>query len=125
MDDVYREHVRLTGGHTAGIAAAAFSPHGKLLATAGLDGNLCIWDVSGGDLVHVHQGNSAALSISWTPEDEDSLQYGTEDGYLVNLIISQVSGALSTPLVISWSKAGTLQNDGPCHAGPQLPKRMP
>ena len=101
MDSAYKEHVRLAGGHSAGIAAVSFSPHGKLLATAGLDGNLCIWDVSSGDLAHVHRSNSAALSISWTPEDEDSLQYGMEDGYLVKLIISQVSGAMYVLLVIS------------------------
>ena len=94
MESGFEEHVRLTGGHTSGMAATSFSPYGRLLATAGLEGNLCIWDVSSGDLVHAYRGNSAALSISWTPDDEDSLQCGTEDGNFVNLMISQVSGAL-------------------------------
>ena len=41
------EEMALVGGHTARVLVAAWSPSGRRVATAGLDGSICLWDIPG------------------------------------------------------------------------------
>ncbi|RDX40495.1 WD40 repeat-like protein [Lentinus brumalis] len=70
----------LEGGHTSGVAALAFSPNGKQVASAGLDSNLCIWNIADMRLIHNFRGASAILSLAWVPEEPGTLVCGSEDG---------------------------------------------
>ncbi|RPD53261.1 WD40 repeat-like protein [Lentinus tigrinus ALCF2SS1-7] len=87
----YKQKVHLNNGHTRGITAVAFSPKGTYVATAGLDGHVCIWRVSDGKLLYRFSGISPVLSITWTG-CEESLLFGTKDG---NILLLSVCKALN------------------------------
>src|SRR5688572_25292301 len=58
--------VRLAG-HTASIRAVRWSPGGELLASAAVDGNLCLWDDTG-ERVAMLQDSSDASGLAWSPD---------------------------------------------------------
>ena len=88
----YRKTYSLQG-HDIGIAAVAFSAYATFLATSGLDGQLCIWDVQTGRLSRVFKGDTAILSLVWLPYGEDSVVVGYQDGNVAILSLSSVSTA--------------------------------
>ncbi|TKA75404.1 hypothetical protein B0A55_05791 [Friedmanniomyces simplex] len=59
-----------SGGHRADISAAAWSPNGALLATAGVDKSLCIWETRSQRLLKSFDDvQNAILAIDWHPAD--------------------------------------------------------
>ncbi|TKA75409.1 hypothetical protein B0A55_05787 [Friedmanniomyces simplex] len=59
-----------SGGHRADISAAAWSPNGALLATAGVDRSLCIWETRSQRLLKSFDDvQNAILAIDWHPTD--------------------------------------------------------
>nr|VWO96414.1 Transcriptional repressor TUP1 [Ganoderma boninense] len=77
--------------HTGGVAAVAFSPNGKFIASAGLDCKLCIWKASDGNVVHIFVGASAVLSLAWV--SQDLLLCGMRDGSIAALAMTQLHAA--------------------------------
>ena len=77
-------------GHTGGVAAVAFSPDGRLLASAGFDAKVCVWGVADCRLLHAFVGAAAILSITWVANSEDTLICGMQDGSLFQLEIGPV-----------------------------------
>jgi WD40 repeat protein len=66
-------------GHTDGIFAAAFHPHGKRLATGGLDRAIWLWDVEKGEEVARFAGHASYVwSLAFSP-DGKSLASGSGD----------------------------------------------
>lgn len=63
-------------GHTDGVMDVAFSADGALLASASLDGMVCIWHAEDGELLqtleHIRQGELpfpvSVLSVSFSPD---------------------------------------------------------
>ena len=49
-------------GHTGGLWTAVFSPDGKHIATASIDGTAKIWDVKSGKEVFVYRGHALPLA---------------------------------------------------------------
>lgn len=88
----------LAKGHTAGVAAVAFSPNGAALASAGLDGKVCIWDISNGLLQHVFIGSGSILSLAWA--QDGLLLCGVEDGSIAAITVSTVRGISSHVLAM-------------------------
>ncbi|KAI0712370.1 WD40-repeat-containing domain protein [Earliella scabrosa] len=87
----YKELHRVQDHHDIGITAAAFSPRGSFLATAGLDGKVCVWEVSDYKLSYVYKGDTAILSLCWSvdkPGEENSLVIGYQDGNVGTLSLS-------------------------------------
>lgn len=78
-------------GHRSGVFAAAFDPTGRFLATVAEDATGRIWDLEGGEQVHVleHPGDPEAMD--WSP-DGSVVVTGCDDG--VARVWDPVSGAL-------------------------------
>ncbi|RDX50950.1 WD40 repeat-like protein [Lentinus brumalis] len=86
-------HLRYQESHLAldhyfGITSVAFSSGGTLLATAGLDGKVCIWDVDTHKLLHMYKNKISIVSLAWIKNGEDSLLIGYEDGNVTTLSIT-------------------------------------
>ena len=95
----YRKAYSLQG-HEVGITAVAFSASATFLATSGLDGQLCVWDVQTGRLLRVFKGDTAILSLSWLPDGEDNIIVGYQDGNVAMVSMSSVSDtAHSSPAI--------------------------
>lgn len=77
-------------GHSDGVTSVAFSPNGQLLASSGMDGQVCIWELRSGKLMYVFAGESAILNILWLEQSSTNLVCGTQDGFILSLAISEV-----------------------------------
>ncbi|MCX5741786.1 MAG: protein kinase, partial [Proteobacteria bacterium] len=63
-----RARVAALDGHTDKLWQVAYSPDGKRLATASLDGTARIWDASSGAQLAVVKLDGAALAIAFSPD---------------------------------------------------------
>ncbi len=79
--------------HYLGITSVTFSPNGTFLATAGLDGTVCIWRVADHALLHVYKNKTAIVCLAWILNGEDSVLLGYEDGNVATLSITSVSSS--------------------------------
>ena len=86
------------GGHQKGVTSLAFSARGSYLASGGLDSKICIWSSNTQKLLHYVLVSVAVLSLDWVPQDEDLLLCGLEDGSIISVFLSPVSGFHSPPL---------------------------
>ncbi|KAI0646434.1 WD40-repeat-containing domain protein [Trametes meyenii] len=86
----YVELFRLGRGRTTGVSAVAFSSQGNFVATAGLDGKACIWDIADCTLLHMFSSAVPILSLTWAGEGEDSVICGLKDGTIACLMVTQL-----------------------------------
>ncbi|RDX42307.1 WD40 repeat-like protein [Lentinus brumalis] len=91
----YKEKTILSGGHDKAVASVAFSLSGNYVATAGLDGRVCVWEAEEGTLLHRYSGKSAALCLAWVPSGEETLLFGTADGNIGMLTMAIALNDLS------------------------------
>jgi WD40 repeat protein len=78
------EEIRTLQSHTAGIGGVGFSPDGRLLASAGLDGKLILTDVRSGKIVQEWQTPHQVLRVAFAPDGRHLLAgngSGTIDVY--------------------------------------------
>ncbi|KAI0686806.1 WD40-repeat-containing domain protein [Cerioporus squamosus] len=91
----YKATTHLSGGHSNGITRVAFNPAGSLLASAGLDGTVCIWDTATWSLLDVYYAKTRITAVAWYTDE--NLVCGLADGFLSALVkdgndVTQVSG---------------------------------
>ena len=68
-------------GHAQGINDVAFSPDGRLIATASVDHSAKIWDASTGEVVTTLSSSEPILSVAFNP-DGNFLATGSETGVM-------------------------------------------
>ncbi|MFO0964591.1 MAG: sigma-70 family RNA polymerase sigma factor [Gemmataceae bacterium] len=76
--DIGREIFTLTG-HKLNVSSLAFSPSGKLLATASADGTVKIWDVLNGKELRTLRAHNKVWRVAFSPTD-DRVASGGDDG---------------------------------------------
>ncbi len=97
----YAQTAHLSEGHSKGITAVAFNGEGTYLATASLDGTVCLWNTSTWGLVDTYRSGKAVVSLTWFANN--ALVCGLEDGNMSSLVKDdEVSGAyLPLPLGVT------------------------
>ncbi|KAI1788724.1 WD40-repeat-containing domain protein [Ganoderma leucocontextum] len=88
----YTETAHLSEGHdTKGITCVGFNTDGTLLATGGMDGNLCIWDAETGKLLHKYVTVSAVpiTSLGWIEAKRPTVMIGNKNGNLIVVVINK------------------------------------
>jgi len=76
----------------APVASVAWSPDGKWLAYAGIDGTVQVSNASTGTLALTCQGRSPMVSVAWSP-DSKRLASASQDGKAQVWNISLSTGA--------------------------------
>jgi WD40 repeat protein len=84
-------------GHTVGVHALAFSPDSGLLATAGRDGSVRLWDAGGG-VVREFAVPGGAGPLAWEPSGR-RLVCGTEGGLFELRMTGEVIDLRASPML--------------------------
>ena len=105
-----------------GVATdAAFSPDGNLLAVAGQDGGVRIWDVAKGDrLFYFPAHNGAVLAVAWSPDGlfladasaDRTVHVLSANGTLGGRVVGNLVGHGAAVRAVAWSPNGRLLLSG-------------
>ena len=108
----HRDQMTLRG-HFNGIRDVAFSPDGRLLATAGCDNVIHIWDASTGNDLRILSGHTQEVTcVAWSP-DGHQLASASFDGSAIiwNLDTGKEKlsfrGHTAALYAVAWSPDGT------------------
>jgi WD40 repeat protein len=96
--------------HEKGVFSLDWSPDGKLLATASLDGSVSLWEAKGRLIRKMQIHTMSALGVAFSPDGE-SLASASADKTLAifsleGRIEHRVSGHRSDVLSLAWSPDG-------------------
>lgn len=101
--------LRTLGGKQGAVAAFAWSPDGKQLATAGYDAMVRVWDATGGSLVQTFKGHKGVVgSVAWSPEGKQLASGGHDKNVLIwdhagEKPVHVLSGLPGAAVCVAWS----------------------
>ncbi|PKS10407.1 hypothetical protein jhhlp_002158 [Lomentospora prolificans] len=90
---------KFANGHLGDITALAWSPNGAMLATAGNDGKVLIWETKTQGVIDRHHFNNV-VDLTWHPK-KNILSFTTTEGEVfiyVDFVSDQFSSFLKLPL---------------------------
>jgi WD40 repeat protein len=100
-------------GHTQYVAAVAWSPDGKRIASASGDGTVQVWDASNGSHVLTYRGHTGdVLDLAWSPNGKYIASAGLDTTVQVwNAVtgahITTYQGHSEAVFAVSWSPDST------------------
>jgi len=107
-----------TRSHRGAVSALAYRPDGRLLATAGDDGAIRLWDAAADDLIQaLIAGGHALASLSWSP-DGRFLAAGTTGGKIqlwepqTGLLLRTLGGHIGQVDSVAFSPLGRILASG-------------
>ncbi|KAJ5126182.1 hypothetical protein N7526_008359 [Penicillium atrosanguineum] len=105
----WKKEKTFTGGHTGDITALSWSPNGTLLASAGADGRIVLWETKTQKILQ-HFDFANVINIAWHPT-KNSLSFTNSDGELFiydNFVPKDQEAQLAKPLQAAPIFAGPL-----------------
>jgi WD40 repeat protein len=100
-----------TDAHTGYVEAVAYSPDGKFVLSASLDGNLRLWDAATRKCVRVSNIGVPLMSLAWHPKGICAL-LGAQDNTIrkwsvnTGTVFDKLEGHSSYVRALAWSPSG-------------------
>lgn len=76
----WKKSKTFSGGHNGNITALGWSPNGALLATAGADGQILLWETKNQSILRRYDFSNV-INLAWHPTN-NSVSFTTSDGEL-------------------------------------------
>jgi WD40 repeat protein len=113
--------LELQAGHAGSVFGLSFSPKGRLLASAGSDGSIKIWDLRGGRELRTLSGHAGqATSVAFNPDGSLLASAGTDK--TINIwnamsgeLVKSLTGHSGAVLTVAFSPDGQLLASAGAH----------
>lgn len=95
----WKKEKTFAGGHTGDITALGWAPNGALLASAGADGQIVLWETRTQQILHRYDFANV-INLAWHP-NKNSLSFTSSDGELFiydNFVPEDHEAQLQKPL---------------------------
>lgn len=113
-----------TSAHNGDITALEWSPNGALLATAGADGQILLWETSTQNILQKYDDLDNVINLSWHPS-RNMLCFSTSDGelYIHDNFVSPEYQSIFEKRLESFSVRSAPLGETSGNARKQIPSR--